>query len=483
MDTRAARRAARGVVGPHACKLRTASAVRGEALSRAPRYAESAMRFATRRCSFCNAPRESGAFFAVSDGAGLAPIVTCARADLGRGGRRHRRDSRLGRSRRLVRRLARRDDGGAAGCDGARKPRSGPDGDSQLRFPVSGSRVTVSLAPADVRKVGAAFDLPIALGILAASGVLPHREAHGFVVVGGVSLDGGVPPMRGLLPIAVASRASPAGLVFPSGNLAEAGIVDGLRLFPVRSLMDAARVLSAPAARPAAAPAPAAEPAERLIRSDDLADVRGQLIGRRALEIAAAGAHHLLFSGPPGAGKTMLARRLPGLLPAAELRRGAGDHDDSFGGRSPAAGRRADPDASLPRAAPHVFGRRARRRRQRAAARRAQPRASVACCFWTSCRSSAGACSKRSASRSSRASCSSPGPRGRSRFPARVMLVGAMNPCPCGYRRERQPRRAAARRRRSTAINAAVGPAAGSVRPERGASGGAVAAPARRRAG
>lgn len=186
---------------------------------------------------------------------------------------------------------------------------------SGLPFP--GGRVTVSLAPADVRKVGAAFDLPIALGILAASGVLPQRDGREMTIVGGLSLDGGIPPMHGVLPIAVAARKSqrPA-LVFPAANLAEAGIVSDLPLFPVASLLDAVRVLSVPDPESAHAPPPTAA---HEVSIEDLSDVCGQLRGRRALEIAAAGAHHLLFTGAPGAGKTMLARRLPGLLPVLEF--------------------------------------------------------------------------------------------------------------------------------------------------------------------
>lgn len=185
-------------------------------------------------------------------------------------------------------------------------------------FPFPSGRVTVSLAPADVRKVGAAFDLPIALGILAASGVLPQRDGREMTVVGGLSLDGRVPPMHGILPIAVTARKTgrPA-LIFPSANLAEAGIVTDLPLYPVTSLLEAVRVLSAPSTESARVP-PAAAP-EDISPAEDLADVCGQLRGRRALEIAAAGAHHLLFSGSPGAGKTMLARRLPGLLPRLEF--------------------------------------------------------------------------------------------------------------------------------------------------------------------
>ena len=180
-------------------------------------------------------------------------------------------------------------------------------------FPFPGERVTVSLAPADVRKIGAAFDLPIALGILAASGVLPHREERRFTVVGGLSLDGGVPPMRGLLPIAVTARDTAGSLVFPGANVREAAIVQSLKLFPVESLLDAARIFVAP--DPVPRQAPPQVDSDELGPAEDLADVRGQFMGRRALEVAAAGAHHVLLSGPPGAGKTMLARRLPGILP------------------------------------------------------------------------------------------------------------------------------------------------------------------------
>ncbi len=186
-------------------------------------------------------------------------------------------------------------------------------------FPLPNGHITVNLAPADVRKVGAAFDLPIALGILAASGVLPFRAkdgpmGDGPVVAGGVSLDGGVPAMRGVLPIAAAAKhATPAALLFPAANHVEAAIVDGLALYPVRSLFEAAQVYTARHPTPAVRPAVVTPIAQPL--TDDLADVAGQLLARRALEVAAAGGHHLLFSGPPGAGKTMLARRLATILP------------------------------------------------------------------------------------------------------------------------------------------------------------------------
>ena len=177
-------------------------------------------------------------------------------------------------------------------------------------------RVTVSLAPADVRKIGAAFDLPIALGILAASGALPHREESRFTIVGGVSLDGTVPPMRGLLPIAVAARDTTGALVFPRANVHEASVVRALKLFPVGSLMDAARVLVSPAPTPSLPP-PAPESRDRP-QAEDLSEVRGQLSDAARSKSPPPARIICCLRVRPGAGKTMLARRLPGILPPLE---------------------------------------------------------------------------------------------------------------------------------------------------------------------
>ncbi|HZP47977.1 MAG TPA: YifB family Mg chelatase-like AAA ATPase [Vicinamibacterales bacterium] len=185
-------------------------------------------------------------------------------------------------------------------------------------------RITVNLAPADVRKAGASFDLPIALGILAATGVVERREIANLVLLGELSLDGSIQPTRGVLPIAVAARREGvAGLLVPAPNASEASIVSGLDVYGVGSLAHAVSVLNNPTATalcpPAVCSAPAdlRNPTDRVHSPDlpDLADVRGQLLARRALEIAAAGGHNLLFVGPPGAGKTMMARRMAGILP------------------------------------------------------------------------------------------------------------------------------------------------------------------------
>jgi len=175
-------------------------------------------------------------------------------------------------------------------------------------------RVTVNLAPADVRKAGASFDLPIALGVLAATGVLARRQVHDVVLVGELSLDGAIQATRGVLPVAVAARRDGVGsILLPAANAAEASVVEPLDVIPVSSLAEAVRAINEPGSvsRPPRAVLRPPSPAWAV----DLAEVRGQSLARRALEVAAAGGHNLLMVGPPGAGKTMLARRIPGILP------------------------------------------------------------------------------------------------------------------------------------------------------------------------
>ena len=181
---------------------------------------------------------------------------------------------------------------------------------AQFEFPTR--RITVNLAPADLPKDGGRFDLPIALGILAASGQIRRESLADYEFLGELSLTGELRAVDGVLPAALAVAATGRRLLVPAANGEEAALASEVEVRTARTLLEVCGMLGGQKSLPVAA-----APAQRVSAGPDMRDVRGQAQARRALEIAAAGGHHLLLVGPPGCGKTLLASRLPGLLPDA----------------------------------------------------------------------------------------------------------------------------------------------------------------------